>query len=266
MMNNHPILTQNRFAQLVLEAPVSEVDIIPAYERARISPLDIMQQKPSMIQLANISPTLYQRYSQVYLTAQKHHLPIQAIGFSPIFDNHQIYRGQHTDWAIMSLANDPTYNNRKSIFGLRFGKSFYMPIRVRKTLEKIQSSGLQFESIFIAHEIPKNSVADGQRVPYELIAPPPSQKLLKQSEDLGHTALSFWNSVAHLAMITGMVVTTGVAVTMAPLGALAVGIASTSGNLDPILFGLHLDETQKVNGMPLAMWYYLEHWIWNEEI
>jgi len=264
-MNNHTTIIQNRFAQMVLEAPVSENDIVPAYQRTNTSSLAMMQQKPSMIQLAKISPVLYQRYEQVHLVTQRNQLSIKPVGFSPVFDDHRVQRGQQSDWAIMSLPNDPTYQPHKSIFGRRIGKSFHIPIRVRKTLEKIQASGLNFESIFIAHEIPKNTVGDGQRVPYELIAPPPPKRLLRQAENATYTALSFWNSVGHLAILTGMIAVAGVALTLAPAGALMMGSAITTGNLDPILFGLHIDETKKVNGMPLAMWYYLDHWVWSDE-
>lgn len=242
--------------RMVLEAPVSQIDV--ASDWGFVQNTLMIWREPRLLQLEGISPELRHRYEIVQNAVEKRSLPIRLIGYAPIFNEQRLYPGRNTDWAIMPLPQDPTYKS---------GEPFYMPRRAHDDLRLVHQSGIHFESIFIAHEIPKNSLNYGEQVPLELIAPPPPPKQMRNAVRAARIVSGFWDGVVSAVTASAMAtVAVAGAALFAPIAAVSILAAPVAVvGLDPIIFGLHIDERQKVKGMPLAMWYYITHWTWDEE-
>ena len=255
-----PVDTTTRLdkGRMVLEAPVSQIE--QTSDWGFVQNTLMIQREPRTLQVQGISPELHHRYEIVQAAVAKRDLPVRLIGYAPVFSEHRLYPGRNTDWVIMPLPEDPTYTYNS-------GQPFYIPTRSLNDLRRVHRSGIHFESIFIAHEIPKNSLKYGDQVPLELIAPPPPQRQMKNARRAAEAVSGFWDSVVK-AVTASAIATVAVAgaALFAPAAAVSVLAAPIAAvGLDPIIFGLHIDERQKVKGMSLAMWYYITHWTWDEE-
>lgn len=189
---------------------------------------------------------LIQKHTNVEIIATKKQLPVRFLGYSPIFSETRIYQGPESDWALMNLADDPLYYSN--------GQRLIVPSVVAQDINSIVKAGIDFSTIYIAHEIPKGSIKQGEEIPLELIAPPPPPDVVRRVKKRSRGAETFWQKV--MAAIQVMI-TTGAATT--------IGAASFVGALvafDPVLFGVLVDEEWQVNGKPIGLWYYITHWYW----
>jgi len=140
---------------------------------------------------------------------------------------------------MMYLGEDPVY--------CFHGNKLYAPHHVTTDVKRIAAAGLEFDAIFVAHEIPTGAVKPGQEISLELIVPPPPPKVMKRLRFLERTSGGWWHIIRNV--IKGALVSPVVA-----------GVAA-----DPILFGVQLDDACKLDGQPVGMWYYLTHWYWPAE-
>lgn len=258
-MQTNTTLAQKEKALKILEAPVSQINTTS--EWGFLQNTLMIERNVQTLKLSGISQDLCQRYEITRDAVRKHNLPVRLIGYAPVFNHQKIYEGVNTDWVIMPLPQDPTYKS---------GEPFYLPKHAYQDLLRVHRSGIEFESLFIAHEIPKHRLGDGQLVPLELIAPPLPKKQVKNAERAAYLAAGFWNVVLK-TVVFSVTVTFSAMATFAT--ALAISTHETASNvldapnvnvgLDPIIFGLHIDKNQHLNGMPLAMWYYITHWTWD---
>lgn len=255
-MRTNNTLTKEEKGRQILEAPVSQIDDMSDWGFMQNTLM--IERKVHVLQLAGISRDLHQRYEMTQNAVRKHNLSVRLIGYAPVFNHQKIYRGANTDWVIMPLPQDPTYKT---------GEPFYLPKHAHQDLRRVHRSGIEFESLFIAHEIPKHRLADGQQVPLELIAPPLPKKHVENAEKAAHLVAHFWDGVVKTIAFSAMATATAAATALfAPAAAVSVLAAPVVAvGLDPIIFGLHIDKSQQVNGMPLAMWYYITHWTWDED-
>jgi hypothetical protein len=230
------------------QLPVAEP---PQALRRTLSMLEI---GGSMAQLAVAPPAqLLARFKETDLISTKKRLPIQFCGYRPLFRGSLVYQARTSDWAIMNLADDPFFRDH--------GQWLYAPQHVVNDIQRFDWLGMSFDAIFIAHELPKGSVIPGKPVPFDLIAPPPPAAVQRRLSFLERNALAFWQSVARLA---GVVAKAGAVATVGVAAAATLAVTAPVG-LDPILFGVHFDESWQVNGRPIGLWYYLTHWYWSEE-
>jgi hypothetical protein len=190
------------------------------------------------------SVELARRALETAVVVKDHNLPVRLVGYSPTFSETRLYPGQKTDWVVMPLHQDPQ---------IRAGRPIYMPPHALNDLKRIRKSGLNFESIYIAHEVHKGTIDPTKPVTLEMIAPPTPQSVQIRAQEIAD-----WSMNVHRVGMS--VFTAGVGVLAALLAAPAAMMAPTTG-LDPILFGLHIDRNVTVNDRPLATWYYLTHWI-----
>jgi hypothetical protein len=200
-----------------------------------------------MVQTLQIAPVPHQLslevHRQFYDTMIKSRdvdLPIRYLGASPTFDGTRLFSGSQTDWAMMNLADDPLFQKGK----------LPLPRNVRVSLQQARKAGIEFDNLVIAHELPKGSLKQGQHMPLELVAPPPPKRMARRLAVLDMASAAIWGSAV-----------VAVAAPLA-LASFAVGMAS----LDPVLFGQHIDpNVTDHRGQPIALYYYLTHWTWNED-
>jgi hypothetical protein len=120
-----------------------------------------------LVETISHPPTaLVRRYEKTDALIQKNRLPVRFFGYAPLFSGSLVYPGPKSDWAIMNLPDDPFYSQHNG--------RLYAPRAVVTDVKKFHDAGLNFDGVFIAHEIPKGSVRRGEDVPFELIAPPPT--------------------------------------------------------------------------------------------
>jgi hypothetical protein len=187
------------------------------------------------------SPTLYARYNETLILTQTQHLPVRYIGTMPLTTGQQIYPGQQYDWALMSAHNDPLMQDKDG---------YPMPKRVINVLNRIHRAGLEFDDIYIAHELPKGIVQPGQPVTAAMLMPPPSRRMVQLSNRLGNLSSALW-SVAAFPLFA--------------LGKVAEAAATVSVGLDPIVMGVVVGKNRPVQPGEPAAWFYLTHWAYNEE-
>jgi hypothetical protein len=189
------------------------------------------------------------------MAATGSNIPVHLMGYAPMFDGTKLFPGQGTDWVMMNLSLDPHYcSNSKRLVVLR---------SVEPTIRQYVEAGIHFDGVFIAHEIPAGQVKQGEPVPLDLIAPPPPPDTMRRMQFLERTSQGLWEGVrAGFSMLLGagrvasqaLATTASAAVAAAPLLA-----------LDPVLFGVHFDDSWQCDGVPIGMWYYITHWHWPSE-
>jgi len=163
---------------------------------------------------------------------------IRHLGAHLVFSSMVIARETHTDWAILPLSEDPSYSGS--------GK-FLLPKAVIRHLKTLKNRGFSFDTLYIAHEVPKDTLFSGERLPLELIAPP-VPPAVEKAERLGELSGMAWMSMAPLLPVVNI--------------AKYVAAIPLAVVLDPILFGLKFKAETQPNAVELADWYYLCHWTW----
>ena len=208
-----------------------------------------IQRSASRFPIALPSQSLIERYRRTLYLAERNNLSLLFLGYAPIFSGTRVYRGRDCDWAMMHLGDDPVY--------CFYGQRLYAPRPVIEQMERIVQAGIEFDTIFIAHEIPVGSVKPGEPVPLELIIPPPHPQVRRRLSFLESTVMRWWGFVTKVLAGTAKMA----AITAIATATTAVGVAALVAQ-DPVLFGVQFDNAWQVNGQPVGMWYYLTHWYW----
>jgi hypothetical protein len=176
----------------------------------------------------------------------------------------QLISRSDSDWVIVPITEDPLF--------VETNRRFPMPKAILAQLHNYKKKGLQFEGIYVGHEIEPGVLKPGQSVTLDLIKPPPAPVVHQRLSSLSSKAQNAWQVLGGIgtdaARIAGWAAMIGLAAPIAVgVGAgVAVGASlpfiAAAITYDPILFGLHIDRSVIVYGRPLAAWYYLTHWDW----
>ena len=208
------------------------------------------------VQTCSIPAELAYRYQQTELVSDACNLPIQYMGITPVFDDPRLYSGRESDWVMMNLAEDPLF--------LDDGPGLVMPAPVIADINRVLEAGVDFDALFIAHEIPRGSLQSGEAVPLDLVAPPPPAGVSERLNRLNRVIENVWDGARTTAGFTAKATAaTAAGVAVAGIAVARGALALTA--LDPILFGVFLDRKHTVRGQPLGLWYYVSHWTWNKE-
>lgn len=180
--------------------------------------------------------------------AKAANVEIQYLGIAPLPEGIRVLSGATTDWIIGPVV---------------LKDSDHIPLQQRRTLERLESSGLHMPTLFIAHEIPKGhlpSVFDApmgsmtaiSKVDAEkAIGPiPPPASTIEMGEKLGERSRQVFSALAKTIPVIGAVVS-------APFLIVGAGMAAV---LDPIIFGV-IPAVSASPGQPAA-WYVLARWDW----
>jgi len=223
----------------LFQAPVVEV---PEGQWSTV--LKTLKLQPTVQQFLGTCPhTLIQQHQRTTALATDKNLPIRFLGYSPIFTGTRVYRGQGCDWALMNLTSDPLFYAN--------GEKLIIPAAAATDIKTAVKAGINFDAMFIAHEIPSGSVKPGESVPLELIAPPPPPQVKQRLEKLDAAAETFWQGV--VSAIGGI---------LGAAAATASAVAFPLALVDPVLFGVYVNDSWIFNGKPFGMWYYVTHWYW----
>lgn len=169
---------------------------------------------------------------------------VQSLGFHPLFDHIRLVEARGSDWLIFPMDQDPIYRSGQ----------FPTPRRVLQHLKSVDRAGAHFDSLYVAHEIPKGVAKRGKEAEVlRIIAPPPPSDIVQLSATLGRVSMgsllaAFPASALANAVKTGLAL--GAVVAAAPLFL-----------LDPIIFGAVTEKGSTEAGEP-AFFFVLASWKW----
>ena len=173
-------------------------------------------------------------------------LPVRYLGTMPLFDGHRVYSGSRSDWVLLNLADDPLLEDRDG---------FPVPERVLKDLRRVADK-VDFDALFVAHEVPRGAVVEDRPPSPEVFLPPPPSSVQSLSSGLGVAGQVFWVLAAAPLAISGLV---------AELVAGGAALVGGAVSLDPVLLGVVVGPDGRLEPGEPAAWFYLGHWIWDAE-
>ena len=197
---------------------------------------------------------LQQRTADIIKTCTDRRLPCQYLGTMPLFAGHRVHQGAERDWALMPLAEDPLYQDRHG---------YPMPTQVMETLGSILDTGVTFDVIYVAHEVERDAIVEGQLIDPRTVMPPPAPSAQRRSKQLGSLAATLFKVAAAPLLAWGAAsLAVGAATAATAAAASAVGAMAL---LDPVILGVVVRPgSQPQPGEP-GCWFYLAHWRYGEE-
>jgi hypothetical protein len=172
-------------------------------------------------------------------------LPVRYLGTMPLFAGHRVYAGASTDWVVLNLADDPLFHDRHG---------FPIPGRVLDDLRRVERS-LEFDALFVAHEVPRGAVVEDRPIPREALLPPGPRPVVQQSERFGEAARLLWALAAAPLVLSGA----AAALVASATAAMGAGLA-----LDPILLGVVVAPERSPEPGEPAAWFCLGRWVYGE--
>jgi hypothetical protein len=207
-----------------------------------------------------VSSPIVAKHRRIMSIATRHNLPIKYLGPILTFDEPRLYQNRWgTDWALMRLKQDPLYQH--------MGGRFLLPQQVFRQLQRYVRAGLDVHDLWVAHEFPHGLVQPGQPIPYEYLVPPAPPNKVKRLRILNQMSERYWQGVQAAVLTAGIgTAVVGVAAVGVPILAAgaAIALGATATGLDPILFGLVIDDSKNINGQHPALCYALAQWAWPE--
>ena len=105
---------------------------------------------------------------------------VQPLCFHPLFDHIRLVEAPGPDWLIFPMQQDPIYQSGR----------FPTPRGVFQHLKSVDRAGAHFDSLYIAHEVPKAVAKRGNEAEVlRVIAPPPPADIAQLSATLGRVSL-----------------------------------------------------------------------------
>jgi len=190
---------------------------------------------------------LYRRgYEKVLAPAEKLNHKLFPVGISPIFEERRLYQSQSCLWALMPLEKDPVIMEDGEL---------RIPSYQLKQLRKLQKGGVSPDRLYIAHELPLDTIDDPEKITAAMVRHKPPPGAEKMAKRLGLAGSIILRTATAPAVIAGMV------------GAAALGTVFAAGAsagsailLDPILFGVVVSPGRTPRSGEKAMWFELMRW------
>lgn len=199
---------------------------------------------PVLGERVQVPASLHTEMASIMRTGAHYGLPIRLAQYAPIPAGPQLYRGESTEVVVLSAADDPLFADPDG---------FPMPEKNLDELRRIQAAGLEFDDIWVAHELPLGTVQRGRPITAEMLAPPASRRSAETSQRLGKMGGMLWKMAAFPLLIAGGL-------------ALAAALPAAAVGLDPIIFGLRVAPGRRAVPGEAAAWVMLTGWAWNEEV
>jgi hypothetical protein len=171
---------------------------------------------------------------------------VRPLGFHPLFNHIRLIEAPQSDWLIFPMERDPIYRQGE----------FPVPRKVLEHLREVDGSGASFDALYIAHELPKDLIKQGDETAVlKAIAPAPPRDVVELSAKLGRISVGTllgafsipWMEVAKAGLSLGAVVAT------VPLLL-----------LDPVIFGAITPRRPTRVGDP-SFFFLLASWEWEVE-
>jgi len=213
-------------------------------------------QARTLIRRPPVERALHERAEALLVRGSQEALPLTYLGTMPLFSGHRVYAGQEYDWVLVNLAEDPLFHDRDG---------FPVPGHILDHLRAVKRAGTDFDALYVAYEIEKGQIREGERLTADALLPPPPRSVERLSHQLGKASEALW-AVAAVPLVVSLVVgaAVGTGVLMAAPALAAAGASCLT--LDPVLLGTIVAPGRPVRAGELACWFYLTHWAYGEEI
>ena len=196
-------------------------------------------------------PVLLQFTLEIIKACMERELPCQFLGIMPLFDGHHVYQGSERDCGLMRLEEDPLYQSRDG---------YPMPTQVKERLASIQDAGIDFDAIYVAHEVEKGSLVEGRPIDPLAVIPPPAPSIRRRSKQLGSIAAKLFKVAA-----APLLAWSAASLAVASAGAVAAVGAMAAPLLDPVIFGVVVRPGSRPGPGELGCWFHLAQWRYGEE-
>ena len=213
-------------------------------------------QTRALIRRPPMEPALRERARALLVHSSQEALPLIYLGTMPLFSGHRVYPGRRYDWILVNLAEDPLFHDRDG---------FPVPGRILDHLRAVKRAGIDFDALYVAHEIEKGKIREGKPLTVAALLPPSPRSVERLSHQLGKASEALWAVAAAplvVSLVAGAAVGAG-ALIAAPVLAAAAASCMT---LDPVLLGTTVASGKPVRPGEPACWFYLAHWAYGEEI
>jgi len=121
---------------------------------------------------------LAMRANIVRTLARTNHMEVPLLGIAPLFDGVRLITRTNPNWALYNLSHDPLYRSSK----------FPIPARDLWRLQRLYRSGIQFDALYVAHELPPDFRPGYDALDLSLFVPAPPAFATRLAEHLGHAA------------------------------------------------------------------------------
>jgi len=194
-------------------------------------------------------PALYARQQSVAQRSMQEGLPVRYLGTMPLFAGFRVYPGQAWDWVLVNVAEDPLFHAPQG---------FPVPGHILAQLRQVARRGIDFDALYVAHEVTPGRVRPDAPLTLEALMPPPPATVVRLSNRLGEAAAALWT----LGLLPWMPLVVLPQILGIGLGIQSLGISAWH---DPVLLGaLVAPGRSPAPGEPAA-WFYLTHWAFNAE-
>lgn len=166
-------------------------------------------------------------------------IPIPALGVAPLFEDVQLIKRTRPNWALYNVYHDPLW------------KTGYFPIPRAdlRRLHRLYRNGIEFDALYVAHELPLDFNPVTDHLELSLIKPAPPEASTQLARNFG--------------AVSDAVVATYAAVLRKPVHALAAaGKSRTALLTDPILMGAIVPPGTNPEPGVQAVWFLLAAWRW----
>jgi hypothetical protein len=186
-----------------------------------------------------LAKPLIDRAKLVRAIASAKRVSVPVLGNAPLFNGVKLVTRTTPNWALYNLSHDPVWQSGK----------FPIPMKHLWRLNRLYRGGIEFDALYVAHELPLDFRPDHDRLELGLVEPPPPTTALRVAEVLGRT--------------TDGILTLYAATIRKPIKALAIASATGLAILrDPVLMGAVIPPgTNPESGVP-AVWFLLAAWKW----
>lgn len=199
------------------------------------------------------SEPVSRRAQSLQRIAAERNTSVEYIGTMPLFSGHRVAKGAIYDWVLVSAVDDPLFSH---------SGGFPVPKHARADLETIRDARIEFDMIYIAHEVQAGTVEPDRPLTIDALRPPPPRSVQKLSHRLGSKANSVWSRGLTPMMATPFLIAAAALGAVAALP-LVVGAAAALPALmviDPIVLGVVASPNGSTQVGDDAAWFYLTHW------
>ena len=189
--------------------------------------------------LRSIQQPLINRAKLVKSISVEKGIPLPILGTNPLFDGVKLITNTTPNWALYNLSHDPLWQAGK----------FPIPRQHLWRLNQLYRGGIEFDALYVAHELPADFNYKNDHLELRFIKPSPPKTALQLAQKFGVT--------------TDVIVSIYAAAIRKPIQALTVAVNNASVILrDPILMGTIIPPgVNPDEGVP-AVWFLLAVWRW----
>lgn len=190
-------------------------------------------------QSTEIHLSLIERAKMVRAISIAKGIPVPILGINPLFDGVKLVTHTTPNWAFYNLSHDPLWRSDR----------FPIPRQHLQRLNRLYQGGVEFDAMYVAHELPIDFDHENDRLELSLIEPTPPKAAMQLAQTFG--------------VATEVIVSAYSAVIRKPIQTLAA--VSHNGSVilrDPILMGALIPPgVNPEEGVP-AVWFLLAAWRW----